>query len=111
MKTNYYITGFPFNSQLEKCTEQQALILDSLIKLFWGDDRSARVQISIRYRGEGGSGSRCSSEYPICMTRMHDPDDCTCSGFESQRGGNEIIITRGKPRFKKHRTLQPAEAQ
>lgn len=97
----YRITGYPFTDVgEEQCTTEQSAAVDALLRLFWGDDRSAQLRISIRHRGVAGSGRRCTAESPICMQRVHDPDDCTCTGFEKERGGNEIVITRGKPRLR-----------
>ncbi len=102
-KTSYYLIGSPFNGSSKQCSEKQAALIDEVITEFWGDDRSSQIRISIRHRGVAGNGQRCSANFPICWTRVHNPDDCTCNGFEDERGGTEIVITRGKPRVQSRR--------
>jgi hypothetical protein len=95
-KPTYRIKGMPFGGEAMELTPEKAAAVDALLAMVWGDDRDSQITISIRHRGRPDSGARCTAIHPICWTRVNHAGDCTCNGFERERGGVEIIIQRLK---------------
>ena len=96
MPSVYYTTGFPFDGKRQECSPEQTAALDALVLAFWGEDRTARITIAVQ---QPPARRRCTKAVPECWGRVNNPDaPCTCSGFE---GGNEIVITRRRPKGKR----------